>query len=271
MGPAPAPVVHDGRERLAPGLRGSTLLLGSFDGMHRGHLALLRRAAAGGGLISALQCDPHPRVFLAGARNFRLASAGVQRHLLERAGVGLVYAPRFDAAFAATRAEDFVADHLVGRLGVSAVVLGRDFRFGAGREGDAALLRLMGRAMGFDTLVVPDECEEGERISSSLIRAEIAAGRIARAVRLIGHPWLLGLSRAGGPDGGASGGEGSWWVFAPEQILPPDGRYAVETRDAAGRRLGPAVLTIEGRCGRMAADGRVAMAAFGPLRGRGRT
>lgn len=258
--PRPAPHVYGGTGRLPEAFQGSAMVLGSFDGLHRGHMALVRAAAARGGLVSALQCDPHPRAFFSNAAGFRISTGRAQHHLLAAAGVGLVYAPRFDAEFAATSAEDFVHWHLFGRLGVSAVVTGRDFRFGAGRQGDVGLLELMGRTLGFAVVTVADECDGTERISSSRIRAEIAQGRIGRAARLIGHPWILAIDHGGGED----------WRFPPEQLLPPDGAYAVEPLDAEGRGLGTAILRLAGRRAQMDAPAATTMIALGQMHGMAR-
>jgi riboflavin kinase/FMN adenylyltransferase len=249
--------VFDGAGALPGALRGSVMLLGSFDGLHRGHAALARaaRRVAGARPVAALQCDPHPRAYFAGATGFRLSGGEAQRRLLAQAGVDLIYAPRFDARFAATTAEDFVTSHLCRALGVSAVIVGQDFRFGRGRGGDLALLERMGPAAGFEVICPADECDGGVRISSTRIRDDIRAGRVARAVRLMGHPWLLALHRAG-----------PHWGFAADQLLPPDGLYPVETLDGAGGTLGPAVMRIRGRTAQMQAEGPVAMIAIGAVR-----
>lgn len=226
--PAPLPPVCDGTAALPQALRGSVMLLGSFDGLHRGHMALVRaaRQVAGGRRLSILQCDPHPRCFFGAPGRFRISAGMAQRQLLAPV-VDLIHAPRFDAAFARTPAADFVQRQLCGYLGVSAVVVGRDFRFGHGRAGDVALLRAMGQALGFAVVQVADECDRGQRISSSLIRQELAAGRIARAVRLMGHDWRLPVAAV------AAG-----WQLPPEQLAPPPGLHPLRMFDAAGRLLG---------------------------------
>lgn len=242
-GTVQAPAVHDGVQALPDELRGAVMLLGNFDGLHLGHRSLIaeasRAARTTGQPLAILQFDPHPRHHFRGEQGFLISGPSVQRRLLAEAGIDLIYAPRFDAAFAAQPAETFVVEHLVVRLGISAVVAGVDFRFGARRSGDVALLEAMGRSCGFATYVV-GECRDregsGGRISSSQVRLLIRNGRLDEAERLLGRPFETAV--AAGPDG---------WQFDPMQILPPDGIFTIEARGAAGRRLGRRVLVLKGR------------------------
>jgi riboflavin kinase/FMN adenylyltransferase len=253
--PAPArprPVrVDDGEHPAAS--HGSVMLLGSFDGFHRGHRAVVEAgralAAARRAPFAIMQCDPHPRVFFTGATNFRLVMGPAQDLHLSQAGIDVVYAPRFDAAFAATPAAAFVERILVGSLRVSAVVAGADYRFGRGREGDVALLAGLGRGRGVEVQVVEDVCDGGERISSSAIRAALRGGDLARACRMLGHFWTTGiLRRAGG------------WGFPDEQLLPPPGAWPVTALDSRGHALCHTVLTLgPGREASMPAPGHCAM------------
>lgn len=231
----------DGTAPLPAALRGAVMLLGAFDGMHLGHRALLDagRAEADrrGAPLAILQCDPHPRAYFAGPSRFLIAAGPAQRLLLAGAGIELIYAPRFDAGFAATSAESFVRNQLCARLGLAAIITGHDFRFGAGRQGDVALLSRLGPEL----TVVADRHAEGGRISSSAIRTAIAAGEIARANRLLGHDWLTAITPAV-----IDPAPGRFWQFAPDQILPPCGRWRVTALDAQGQplarlpiRLGP--------------------------------
>lgn len=240
---ATAPVVYDGTDALREDLRESVLLLGNFDGLHRGHQALFalaaRQSKKTGSPLAILQFDPHPRHYFRGEQGFLISGNTVQRRLLAETGIDLIYAPVFDARFAGQPAESFVLDHLVARLGISAVVTGADFRFGRFRAGDVPLLQAMGRIGGFSTHVV-GECRdrggEGGRISSSQVRQFIRSGRLDEAERLLGRPFETAIEA--GPTG---------WQFDPMQILPPDGIFMVEPRGAAGRRLGRRILVLKGR------------------------
>lgn len=236
----PAPLVNDGLRPIPNELRGSVLLLGNFDGLHLGHRALLIEAAAlarkAGRPLAILQFDPHPRHHFRGEQGFLISGLSVQRRLLAEAGIDLIYAPRFNAIFAAQPAEIFVTEHLVGRLGISAVVTGADFRFGRHRGGDVLLLQTMGQVGGFANHVVGecrDQRGEGLRISSSRIRSAIEAGRLDEAQRLLGRPFETAVDNDSGI-----------WRFDPMQILPPDGIFMVEAQGTAGQRLGRRTLLV---------------------------
>ena len=227
----------DGTQPLPAGLRGGVMLLGSFDGMHRGHAALVAagraEAARRGAPLAILQCDPHPRAHFAGPSRFRISPGLAQAGLIAEAGIDLVYAPRFDAAFAATPAEQFVTDLLLARLQIGGVIVGNDFRFGCSRRGDPGLLRTLSARHGFSVTVAPDEVAGGVRVSSTAIRGAIAAGRIDEAQRLLGHAWTTQIQR------GATG-----WRFAEDQILPPPGLWPVTALDGSGRPQTTARLAL---------------------------
>jgi riboflavin kinase/FMN adenylyltransferase len=172
--------------------RRCALTIGNFDGVHRGHRALIERVIAKARDISVPSCvltfEPHPREFFAGARApARLTRLRDKLELLEAAGVERTHVARFDARFAALTAERFIDEVLVGALGVRWLMVGRDFRFGAKRAGDFSTLQ--GR--GFEVEAMPDVQFEGSRVSSSAIRAALAAGDFALAQRLLGHPYTL--------------------------------------------------------------------------------
>lgn len=253
------PFVHDGTAPVPEGLRGSVMLLGSFDGMHRGHAALVKagrkKARRYGAPLSILQCDPHPRAFFSGPSRFRVATGAAQLRLLATAGIDLVYAPRFDAGFAATSPEDFICRILLDRLGVTSVVAGRDFRFGHRRGGDIALLEALSTQLPFTLTVVEDEMAGGRRISTSSVRTAIATGDIGAATRLLGHDWLTQIYPAGR----------GRWRFSPDQLLPPPGRWQVEACDLAGRYLADCDLQLDpDGCVHMVAPAGTAIVGWRP-------
>lgn len=227
-GPLPAP------------LRGGVVMLGNFDGFHRGHKALAAtagRLAAPGRPVILMCCDPHPRAFFAReALDFLISPGPPPGPLLRGAGVDLVYAPRFDAAFAGQSPEQFVAGGLARDLGVRAVVTGADFRFGRARVGRVDDLRRLGARFGIAVHVQPEVTEDGSaRISSTGVRAALRRGDFGQAARLLGHDWIVPVRRA--PDG---------WRFLPGMVLPPDGDYAVHCHDAGGAPLGMGRLRLRG-------------------------
>jgi riboflavin kinase/FMN adenylyltransferase len=179
---------------LTPG--GSVVTIGAFDGVHRGHRALLShvrsRADALGLPAVALTFEPVPRQFFAGKQSFaRLSSPGEKcRRIGEFVdGIGLLH---FDAALAATSAEAFIERVLVGRLAVRELWVGPGFRFGHARKGDLALLREFGARHGFSAKEAPRIDDAGERISSSRIRELLAAGRFDEAAALLGRRFTMG-------------------------------------------------------------------------------
>ncbi|HXZ54153.1 MAG TPA: bifunctional riboflavin kinase/FAD synthetase [Burkholderiales bacterium] len=172
------------------------LTVGNFDGIHRGHQALLARLLAGArkrGLQSCvLTFEPHPREFFAGqAAPTRLASLREKLELLAAHGVERTHVQRFDRAFASLAPESFVEQVLAGRLRARWVLIGGDFRFGAKRAGDLGLLRDLGRRHGYEVEVLADVAQAGMRVSSSAVRAALAAGNLGVAETLLGRPYSI--------------------------------------------------------------------------------
>lgn len=177
--------------------RGSVVCIGAFDGLHLGHRALVGRAAARArelGLPAvAVSFEPLPREFFA-------RDAKPPRLMLPRAkfeglydlgcdGVGLL---RFDAKLASMPAEDFVREVLAKRLSAREVWVGPEFRFGKGRTGDIALLKAMGAELGFTAHEIAPVQLDGERVSSTRIRAALTIGDFDTAARLLGRPYAIG-------------------------------------------------------------------------------
>ncbi len=177
------------------------LTIGNFDGVHRGHqamLALLRGEAAQRGVPSCvLTFEPHPRDYFAGVtKNAALAPARIATLRdkladLQRCGVDQVIVLPFDARLAALSPQAFIDDVLVRGLGARYVLVGDDFRFGAKRAGDYALLDAAGTAKGFDVARMNSYEVHGLRVSSSAVRAALAEGRMDDAARLLGHPYHI--------------------------------------------------------------------------------
>jgi len=171
------------------------LTIGNFDGVHRGHQAMLARlseAAEDLALPSAvLTFDPHPREFFSpGAAPPRLSTLRSKLEQFAAHGIAEVHVARFNAALAALPAERFIEDVLVHRLGTRWVLVGDDFRFGRGRSGDLALLRRA--ATTFSVEAMPTVVVDGERASSTAIRGALAAGELDHAARLLGRPYAIG-------------------------------------------------------------------------------
>jgi riboflavin kinase/FMN adenylyltransferase len=177
------------------------LTIGNFDGVHRGHqamLALLRSEAQHRGLPSCVMTfEPHPRDYfarLAGkpeSAPARIATLRDKLSELERCGIDQVVVLRFDKPLASQSAQSFIEDVLVQGLGTRYVLVGDDFRFGAKRTGDYAVLDAAGAALGFDVARMNSYEVHGLRVSSSAVRDALAAGDMAQAAALLGRPYSI--------------------------------------------------------------------------------
>ncbi len=190
--------MHVFRHTAATGAaRGAVVAVGNFDGVHRGHQAVIAAAKAAARAASApfavLTFEPHPRsVFQPGAPPFRLTPFRAKARALEDLGVDLLFALHFDLDFARKSAEDFVADALVAGLGVLEVVVGYDFVFGNRRRGTPDLLKAEGQKHGFAVRVVaPVAGAGGIAYSSTEIRQRLIAGDARGAALLLGRPWEI--------------------------------------------------------------------------------
>ena len=182
------------------GLEGAVVAIGNFDGLHRGHIAVIRRAEALAARLgrpcAVLTFEPHPTDFFRGAHTiFRLAPMEAKAKALHRLGLdGMIVLP-FDAALARLTAEQFIEEILLRRLGVSAIVAGYDFHFGAGRAGTPAFLKQAGERHGFAVEIVDRVAAKGsdaiETASSTATRAALEAGDVERAAQLLGHPFSI--------------------------------------------------------------------------------
>ncbi len=184
------------RARLRGSLEGGVLALGNFEGVHRGHRAVIdaaigrarqqRRPAA------ALTFEPHPRSYFdPGSPVFRLGDAETKIRLLKASGLDGVIVLDFDAALAGLDPAGFVERILVELFAVSGVVIGYDFHFGQGRGGTPDFLVAEGARRGFSVTVVPPFIEHGRRVSSGLVRAALQQGDVEDAADLLGYPWFV--------------------------------------------------------------------------------
>jgi riboflavin kinase / FMN adenylyltransferase len=174
----------------------TALTVGNFDGVHLGHqamLAELKRAAARLGLAACvLTFEPHPREFFAPDKApTRLTSLREKLMLLAELGVDRVHLCRFSYAFAQIAAEDFIERILARGLGARWLLVGDDFRFGARRGGDLAMLRQAGPRLGLEVAAMASVVQDGERVSSTSVRAALAAGALDRAARLLGRAYSM--------------------------------------------------------------------------------
>jgi riboflavin kinase/FMN adenylyltransferase len=180
----------------AEALSGAVVAIGNFDGVHRGHKAVIaaaqQRAAALGRPAAALTFEPHPRTFFHPAEPlFRLTDAPTKLRLLAATGLDGAIVLTFDEALASLSAEDFVKRILVERFAVGGAAIGFNFHFGANRAGSPAFLTAEGKRHGFAVDIVPPLLDRGRPVSSQPIREALAAGRLDAAADLLGYPWFL--------------------------------------------------------------------------------
>jgi len=172
------------------------LTIGNFDGVHRGHRAMLQRLVERTRELrlpcSVLTFEPHPREFFSpSVAPARLSRLREKLELLAEAGIERTHVLRFGAQLASLSPERFVEDVLLRGLGVRWLLVGRDFRYGAKRAGDFAALQSAAQKQGFGLEAMNDVMDGGQRVSSSGVRAALAAGDLENAERLLGRRYSM--------------------------------------------------------------------------------
>ena len=169
-------------------LRGASVAMGNFDGVHLGHCSVIDKARINGVPLGVISFEPHPRSFFApDSPPFRLMNVAAKRHRLAKIGVDVLYDLPFDKALSSLTAGDFVLDVLSAGLGISHLVVGEDFRFGKGREGDVGFLAQHCPPLGIKLTIASLISDEHGHYSSSAIRSALAAGQPEDAARMLGH------------------------------------------------------------------------------------
>jgi len=206
---------------------------GAFDGVHRGHQALLKAATQVANEYEAqsvvVTFEPTPvEVFSPrNSYNIRLTTKEQRQQKLEEQGVETLVVVRFDEALLQTSASDFVKQYLLGRLGAAAVVISENHTWGRGGEGDADLMRQLGEQLRFIVRVVPLLTSEGEPVSSSQIRQLLWAGEVSRAAHLLGRPYSLSGPVVPGSGRGRQLGFPTVNLIVPEaKLVPAPGVYS---------------------------------------------
>lgn len=234
--------------RVPAPLRRVVLTLGNFDGVHRGHQAIIAqaraRAAALNGQVVALTFHPHPLAVLAPERASPMIQSLHDRlATLRTAGVDVAVAQRFTRAFAAYEPRAFVERFLLPSLELVHVVVGYNVTFGRGRSGTAETLAALGAELGFDVEAVGPVQAGDEAVSSSAIRRAIAEGNVARAELLLGRSYRLrGRVVTGEQRGRTLGFPTANLHVPPRVVVPAHGVYAVRVQ--IGTRAVPAVMNV---------------------------
>lgn len=222
-------------ERLA---RGSVVTIGGYDGIHLGHQALLDRVtelASDSGLPAVVMSfEPTPKeYFSAGAPPPRLMHFREKFDALAARGIEIFYCPRFDAAMSRLAADAFIRRLLIHTLNTRHLVIGDDFRFAAGREGDIDMLRRAGRALGFGVDRIGSVVVDGERVSSTAIRKALQAGELDRARSLLGGYYCMSGKVVSGERIGRKLGYPTANVQLRRRQSPVMGIFAVRVRGLA--------------------------------------
>ena len=217
-------------------LRGGVVAIGNFDGVHRGHQALLAEAQAiaarEGRPWGVITFEPHPRSFFRPEQPFfRLTPPDLKLRLIKALGAGFVSVVTFDAALAALPPEEFVRRELIEKLGAAHVVAGFDFHFGAGRKGHADTLRQMGVVV--TTLEeVTDEGAGQLPFSSSSIRNTLRQGHLKHAAHELGYDWMIEGTVVPGDQRGRTIGFPTANIVVEAGVEPARGIYATFVREA---------------------------------------
>lgn len=228
-------------ERIEVGSGGAVVTVGTFDGVHRGHAAVLaevrREAVARGARSILVTFEPHPiAVLRPEAAPRRLTTFGEKKSLLAKSGLDYVVFLPFTTELAELSPRSFVKDILIERLGMRHLVIGYDHRLGRGRSGDPEELRNIGAEIGFETEIVAAILIDGAPISSTRIRKALREGRVVEAARQLGRPYSFRGEVVRGDGRGRSLGfpTANLRLMDQNKLLPLEGIYAV-TANIAGR------------------------------------
>jgi len=213
--------------------RGCVLTIGNFDGVHRGHQALMAELIAEGRKrnlpVVVMLFEPQPLELFAGDKApARLTRLREKLKYLALAGVDAVVCVRFDRRFAAHSAQSFISELLVDKLNVKFLAVGDDFRFGAGRQGDFLLLQKAGAEYGFEVISTQTYCDGGKRISSTAVRQALAQDDFAQARQLLGHPFSISGRVVHGDALGRTIGFPTANLPLRRTVTPVKGVFAVE-------------------------------------------
>lgn len=214
--------------------------IGTFDGVHRGHravLAAVRRLAGPSGLAGVIAFLAPPLRRAGAAARERLTTPAQRLRIFREAGMDICWLLDFDRRISRLSPDEFIRRELVGKLRVAGVCVGEGFRFGRGRSGTVALLRRRGESLGFRVREVPAVRVAGRRVSSTRIRRLLSAGDVAAAARCLGRAHLLTGRVVGGRREGRKLGFPTA-NFIPEQMLPRPGVYAARIETGRIRRRG---------------------------------
>lgn len=242
-------IIFEDTNRFSPLQESCVATIGKFDGVHLGHqliLDQLKQKAEELGLPSlVILVEPHPEEFFAShAENCpaRLTSLAEKIELLESFGVDYVFQLKFDKQLSELSPEDYIADILVGGLGVKCLIIGHDFRFGHNRRGDFKLLLLHGEEFGFEIVETAAYERNGHRISSTYVREQLTKGDFALVEQLLGRPYSIKGEVVRGQQLGTDLGFPTCNINLQRLRIAVHGVFACEVR--FGDRCHPAAVNI---------------------------
>ena len=222
----------------------SVLTVGTFDGVHLGHQAILdylkQRAARVDGCSVVVSFDPHPREVVTGEHVPLLTTLDERADLLEAHGIDRFVVLPFTRDLSNLEPGAYVEDVLIGTIGLKEVVIGYDHRFGRNRAGDRATLERLGAEHGFSVDVIPEQIVHEVTVSSSEIRRQLEAGDVARAAELLGRTYALSGTVVRGDQRGRTIGypTANLRVVGERKLIPRLGVYAVWVEHDGGRHGG---------------------------------
>lgn len=221
-------------------LKGGVVAVGNFDGVHRGHAALLAHARDEAHRLGVpavvLTFEPHPRTFFRPeAPVFRLTPLEAKARVLTALGIDGLVVGKFDRAFAGITADEFIESVLRHRFALKAAAVGFDFQFGKGRSGTPEALKTAGKALGFEVEVVgPAHEGDGEPFASTTVRAQLAEGEVEAANRILGYRWFAAGEVIQGDRRGRELGFPTANLRLPPEAGLRHGIYAVRVQRADG-------------------------------------
>lgn len=225
--------VHYGFDNI-PAIKNPVITMGSYDGVHTGHRQLLYRimdiAAHRNGESVVLTFSPHPRTVLEKNTEVKLLSSLEEKiTLLENTGIDHLIVIPFDKAFSMVPPYDFVKEYLIGKIGVSTLVIGYNHHFGHNREGNFDFLDRLENEFGFEVYMTPAHEIDHNKVSSTVIRQLIAEGQMNRASELLGYHYFMyaAMNRD-------ETGQNKVTPLEPLKLLPPAGEYGVMVKSESG-------------------------------------
>lgn len=238
----------EGLDKISRPYAKAVVTIGNFDGVHKGHQALLRilrdKAGQAGGTSVVITFEPHPAKIIGGRRRLPLITLYEQKiELIAAAGVDVCLCIPFTKEFAEMSAHDFVKDILVARLGMTAIVVGKDYAFGKNREGDVAFLQKYAETCGFEVICLKEVSSVNglARISSTIIRETVGRGDMEAACQLLGRYYqIMGRVVSGRGRGGRTLGFPTANLELVDELCPTAGVYAVYVQYQSERFAGVA-------------------------------